>query len=255
MRTNTVDVAPRTLPHVEVEVLHLDIDDQWAQLTRRWMQRRGWRTHRLRSHSELRDYLNVRPLPRCLVMDVALADSDGLSLCDRIKGSPALQGIPIVIMTGDLRASSADCLAHQAMYRVQKGPTADADLGAALGAIFLQQDRARGVVDAGDLRLDPRGGLVMRDGKTLAALAPGVFEALRRLVQSSPACVLNADLYDVFLARCSYRKRDPELAVRHTVFNYVSRLRRSLGPDIGARIVRLRGEGYAYHPPHALPSL
>jgi DNA-binding response OmpR family regulator len=231
-----------------VDILHVEDDAEWAALTQVWIENRGWSVAHARTYAQMIGYLNSRPLPRCLLLDLSLEDADGLDVCGRLKDSPVWQGLPIVILTGRRRTSSCQCLERKALYRVLKdqGPETEAELCAALNAILAQQERSLGLVDADDLRLDPRGGKVLQSGRPIAALEAGPFAALLAMVRASPAPVPDERLHTIFLSRRPYRRQDPELAVRLTVRNYVYQLRRQLG-SVGVRLVRA-GEGYAYRP-------
>ncbi len=230
------------------DILHAEDDDDWAGLVRRWLEEKGLPVRRMRTGAELLAHLGARSAaPRCVLLDLTLPDADGLELCERVKRDPALQSVPVVIFTGrDIPA--AECLRRQALYRVTKGPGARAELEAALDAVLVQQERSRGVVEAGDLRLDPEGGRVFLSRVCVGRLHPGPFAALRLLVRESPAAVGESRLYEAFLSRRPYHKSEPELAARAVVRNYVSRLRRDLGPRLGERLVRVKGRGYAYRP-------
>lgn len=235
------------------DILHLDDDDGWTDLVRIWLERRGLKTQRVRSLADLRTYLiRCRRLPRCLLLDLGLQDGDGLEFLERLKESPKFQNLPVVVFTGR-PVTPLECLERFALGRLIKDPGVEEELGRTLEAVLSQQDRTQGVVDAGDLRLDPRTREVFRAGRSPVHLEPGRYAALHLLVCSSPSALEDAALYQAFLERHSYKGSDGELTVRQTVRNYVSRLRHALGPELGARIVYVKGEGYAYRPPVPLP--
>lgn len=233
-----------------VDVLHVEDDDEYAELVRMWGAGRGLTMERVRSRAELLDYLSVcAPPPRCLLLDMSLKDSAGLSLCDELKKSPALQQLPIVLLSGS-NLSACECQEHGALQLVRKGAEGEPELLAALTAVIAQHARSRGVVDAGDLRLDPYDRGVSIEGKLIANLQRGPFDGLQILVKSAPDGVADTDLYMAFQERRPYHRNDePELTVRTVVKNHISRLRGDLGPIVGSRIVRWRGNGYAYRPP------
>jgi DNA-binding response OmpR family regulator len=228
-----------------VDVLHVEDDDSWAGLVNHWLTARGLTVQRMRSGREMRVHLSVCPsLPRCLLLDLSLGDDDGLTLCDHVKRSPRLQRLPVVVLTArDIRA--ADVLNRSALYRVEKGTKTEDELAAVILSILTQQDRDRGVIDAGDLRLEPNGRKVFQAGKEIAALHPGPFSALCLLARSSPIPVEDQDLYRAFLSRHPYQTPDHEFAVQHVLRNNVSLLRRVLGKEVGERIVRAES-GYFY---------
>lgn len=230
-----------------VDVLHVEDDDDCAALVRHWLQARGLSVLRLRSGLDMRRHLSACPvLPRCLLLDLGLADDDGLTLCDHVKRSPRLQILPIVILTArSIRAG--DVLARRALYKVEKGPRAAEELPAVIESILAQQRRDQGVIDAGDLRLEPHERTVFLGGKPIARLSPARFSALCLLLRCSPVPVDDHALYAAFLSRRSYDTPDHELAEQHVLRNNVSLLRKELGKKVGERIVRDEA-GYFYIP-------
>ena len=80
-----------------IDVLHLEDDDLYADLVKMWITGHGLTLRRVRSRAELlRDLAICAPPPRCLLLDLSLQDSQGLTLCDELKKSPSLQHLPIV---------------------------------------------------------------------------------------------------------------------------------------------------------------
>lgn len=231
-----------------VDILHVEDDDAYAELVRKWVAPGGFTKHRVRTLEELLKYLSACPrLPRCLLLDLGLTDCDGLFLCDVVKKAPSLQGMPIILFSG-ANLSSRECMEHGVLYFVRKGAHGQPELLAALNAVISQHARSQGVVDIGDLRLNPEGHEVGLAGRPVARLTPGRFTALLALVKAAPKAVSDEDLYLAFLQRHPYhRKGDWDPSTVAIVKNYVSHLRADLG-DLGARIERVRGEGYAYRP-------
>lgn len=232
-----------------IDVLYVEDDDQYAELVWRWVTARGLVMDRVRSRAELLDYLAVcAPPPRCLLLDISLEDSAGLSLCDELKKSPANQQLPIVLFSSS-NLTSCECQEHGALQLVRKGVEGEPELLAALTAVISQHCRSRGIVDAGDLRLDPQDRSVLIAGKQSLQLTQGHFDGLLILVKSAPDSVNDIDLYMAFLERQPYQHSDEgDLTVKSVVKNYISRLRRAVGPAVSSRIVRLRNEGYVYRP-------
>lgn len=232
-----------------VDVLHVEDDDGYAELVWMWVTGRGFSIYRIRSRAELLDYLAVcAPPPRCLLLDMSLKDSAGLSLCDELKKSPSHQRLPIVLLSGS-NMTACECQEHGALQLVRKGIDGEPELLAALTTVIAQHDRSRGIVDAGDIRLDPYDRSVLIARKRTVQLTQGYFDGLQILIKSAPDLVTDIDLYMAFLERSSYHHDDAaDLTVRSVVKNYVSRLRGNLGSAVGSRIVRLRNEGYVYHP-------
>ncbi|MBI2787328.1 MAG: response regulator [Elusimicrobia bacterium] len=201
-----------------VDVLHVEDDDEYAELVKMWVTGRGLAMHRVRSRKELLSYLAVcAPPPRCLLLDMSLEDSHGLSLCDELKRSPALQQLPIVLLSA-ANLTACECQEHGALQLVRKGSEGEPELLAALTAVIAQHDRSRGIATCGDLRLDPRDRSVMVAGKLAVQLTQGAFNGLLLLVKSAPDCVTDIDLYMAFMERGAYHHNDdPELTVKSVV--------------------------------------
>ncbi|MBI2787278.1 MAG: response regulator transcription factor [Elusimicrobia bacterium] len=228
-----------------VDVLYVEDDEAWAGLVQLWLKARGMNVRCMRSGAEMLRYLDgCAVLPRCLLLDLSLGDTHGLTLCDHVKRSPRLQSLPVIVLTArDIKAT--EVLAHYALYRVQKDAKTEAELISVIKSVLNQQGRAQGVIDAGDLHLEPVERIVFRAGKRIARLSPGHYSALSLLMRSSPIPVPDDALYASFLSRHSYDIEDHENAARQVLRNYVSALRKNLGRAIGDRIVRAEA-GYFY---------
>lgn len=237
-----------------IDVLHVEDDDSWGRLVKLWLLERGLTVKRVRTGWEMRLYLSgCRFLPRCLLLDLNLSDGDGLTQCDYVKTSPRLQSLPIVILTArDIPA--ADVLKHKALYRVEKGRNTEGELPAAILSILTQGERDRGVIDVGDLHLDPHENTVFLEGKEAARLPHGPFAALSLLARNSPSPVQDHALYTAFLTRHPYHTADHELAVQQVLRNNISTLRRLLGKELGGRIDRAEA-GYYYIPHGVQPNV
>lgn len=230
-----------------VDVLHVEDDDAWAGLVQAWLTRRGMRVQRMSSGMEARRYLSTcAELPRCLLLDLGLVDDNGLALCDHIKASPRLQSLPIIVLTAR-PIPVVDVLSHHALYRVEKGLQTEIELTAVIDSTLTQQERSQGVIDIGDLRLEPVERRVRLRGKEIARLALGPFSALSLLVRASPLPVDDDTLYSTFLSRHPYKSPDHKRAIQHVLRTYVSLLRRALRTIAGSRISRAEG-GYFYVP-------
>lgn len=229
-----------------VDVLHVEDDDAWAGLVRHWLKSRGLTVHHERTGMDMRLYLGNNPLPRCLILDLSLGDSDGLTQCDYVKASPGLQSLPIVVLTArDI--NPAEVLKRRALYRVEKGVKTEEELTALIGSILFQQEHDRGVIESNNLRVEPELRRVLLGGKEIARLGAGPFSALSLLLRSSPVPVSDGALYAAFLSRHAYQTSDHELAEHHVLRNYVSLLRKELGKPVGDRIIRADA-GYYYVP-------
>jgi DNA-binding response OmpR family regulator len=235
-------------------ILHLELDPEWVRRVGRWVRGLGLDYQALGGRAELRERLSgERERPLCVILDARLGAEDGLAICESLKSAPASQAVPIVVLT-DCDEAPERLLERGALHAVRKDARAESMLGAVLRAVLSQHDKSQGVIEAGDIQLDPRDRTVLIRDVSRVSFHPGPFAAFRRLVTASPDSVPDSELYAVFLERHAYAKPDHQLSERATLRNYVSRLRLDLGPRVGRRIVRLAA-GYAYVPDKPLPRL
>lgn len=229
------------------QIVHWEDDAQWSALVGRRIRRRGLSFHAVRSSTEFKAYLNRgTEQPHCVILASRAGSEDGLAFCRRLKASPGLQAVPVIVLAGP-SAPAEPFLRAGALHVVAKDERTAERLDAVLIAVLAQHERSRGVMEMDELRLDPAQKSVRLGRRVIIRLSPGPFAALQRLLVAAPEAVADPLLYAAFLERHPYDKPDHELAVRATLRNYVSRLRGELGPSIGARIVRLES-GYSYRP-------
>jgi DNA-binding response OmpR family regulator len=230
-------------------VLHVEDDPEWADLVRGWLAGNGFALHRVASRPELLRFLENSPrLPDCLLLDLGLEGVDGLKVCDELKAHPHWRKIPIVILTSreDRRVAGFQ---HQAIHLISKlSKDASEELVAAMRSIISQQECAAGVLELGDIRLDPGELRVYRNGILFCTLDQAAFAVLRLLMDRAPSPVPDADIRAAFLRRHDYQRRGPKDQPTHTVEVFVSKLRRMLGDEVGARISRVHRLGYVYLP-------
>jgi CheY-like chemotaxis protein len=78
-------------------------DDEFArQLVGRTLDPESWEAVFANDGTEALSYLR-RMRPDIILMDIRLPGMDGVSLTQRLKASPHLAGIPVIMMTGDAR--------------------------------------------------------------------------------------------------------------------------------------------------------
>jgi DNA-binding response OmpR family regulator len=231
-------------------VLHAEDDDEWADLVRGWLAGTGFALHRVASRRDLLRFLgSCRKLPACILLDLGLRDADGLGVCDELKADVRWRKIPILLLT-NLEGQRLAGLRHRAFNLVSKqSETAGQELVDALRAVLPQEEVCDGVVELGDIRLDPIGPSVYRNGKLLCTPDEGAFAALRLLMERSPNPVPDAGLRQAFLRRRDCRDHDSSRPQPLTVKVYVSHLRCILGDEVGSRITRSHKLGYQYISP------
>lgn len=172
--------------------------------------------------------------PSAVLMDVALGDLHGLEILRLLKHNRATAALPVILMSGVLvdEETARSALDYGASAFLSK-PTILSDLSIELS--FALSGRLQWpAIAAKDLLLDPRTRRVFRDGPPVR-LSRELFYLLQLLVSRAPHPVSRAFLTNAL--RCPPHGQ--------ALAQLVYRLRRELGPVLGARIKTLHGEGFA----------
>jgi len=192
-----------------------------------------------------REAFNLLQMKQCdlLLLDVMLPDASGYELCSRLRLSDGLAQridpeLPVIMLTA--RASEADRVRGFARgaddYLVK--PFHYPELAARIGAV-LRRSRGRrdqGVLQIGELRIDPVAREVTLDGRGIE-LSAKEFALLRKLAEEPTRVFTKEELLrDVWGFKLMGSTR--------TLDSHASRLRRKL-TDSGRRwIVNVWGVGY-----------
>lgn len=180
-----------------------------------------------------------RPLPRAILLDVALPDLDGLQLLRRLRAEPRLAPLPVLLLTS--RSEDIDrvlCLELRAEDYIPR-PYSGRELVARIRAILRRAAVAESEKPVhhtyGPIRLDPeQRAAFLRDA--LLDLTRREYELLEFLVRN-PHRVHSREhlLHEVW--GLDY------LGESRTIDAHVRRLRAKLGPD-AALIATVVGAGY-----------
>jgi DNA-binding response OmpR family regulator len=192
-----------------------------------------------------RQALNLLEVKDCdlMLLDVMLPDASGFELCRRVRESDGLAqridpDLPVIMLTG--RASETDRVRGFARgaddYLVK--PFHYAELAARIGAVLRRsmERRAQGVLQIGELRVDPVGREV-RLGDRKIELSAKEFALLRTLA-AEPTRVFTKEelLRDVWGFKLMGSTR--------TLDSHASRLRRKLSPSGRRWVINVWGVGY-----------
>jgi DNA-binding response OmpR family regulator len=190
----------------------------------------GWRALELRQ-------------PQLLVLDLGLADGNGLELLDRVRGSDGIASrvdpsLPVIVVSG--RASDVDRvrgLARGADDYMAK-PFSYPELVARIRAVLRRADGrgARGAIRIGDLALDPVTRSVSVCGEPVH-LSNREFSLLQKLATDPTRVFLKADLLrEVWGFSLPVATR--------TLDAHACRLRRKLSGSPRRFVLTVRGVGY-----------
>ena len=91
--------APRLLNPRSVRVLIVDDDKSTGALIELTLHAMGCKTRLARNRQEIAEGLAEKPLPHLVLLDVLLPDVNGFDVLNRIRQHPALQKIPVLMLS------------------------------------------------------------------------------------------------------------------------------------------------------------
>jgi len=192
-----------------------------------------------------RQALNLLEVKECdlMLLDVLLPDASGYELCRHVRESDGLAQridpeLPVIMLTG--RASETDRVRGFARgaddYLVK--PFHYPELAARIAAVLRRsrERRAQGVLQVGELRVDPVGREVMLGDRKIELSAKEF--ALLRTLAAEPTRVFTKEelLRDVWGFKLMGSTR--------TLDSHASRLRRKLSPSGRRWVINVWGVGY-----------
>lgn len=178
--------------------------------------------------------------PHLVVLDVALADGDGVELCRKIRAHKALAATPVIMLTGKgkFEEKAAGFEAGVDQYLVK--PVLPRELllwvQALLHRVSLDADESQPLV-AGDVTVDPGAHLVRFQDAVVSNLTVKEFELLYILVKKRPQ-VLSRQWILSNLWRT--------VAVDNLVDTHLGRLRHKLPSALADRLQTVPGKGFRY---------
>jgi DNA-binding response OmpR family regulator len=175
--------------------------------------------------------------PDVILLDLTLPDTDGISLCEKLRRNPRTRGIPIIMITGrdDVRMRVRGLEAGADDYLCK--PFYMEELLARVRARLRRNERERQESETrrfGNLLLDPRSGEFRVDGEPIT-LTASEFRILQYFIER-PETLLNRDriLADLW---------PDTIVTRRTIDTHVARLRRKLAGFAG-ELVTVHRIGY-----------
>ncbi len=174
--------------------------------------------------------------PDLILLELALARTDGLALLDALSRDPITRLAPVIVLSS--RALPGDCIAaleHGATDFMQM-PFAPRELMLRLRAVLrYTQVKADEPDPVGPFHLDPRH-MRLQIGNNEVPLTPTEMRLMATLIASSDRVVARQDLQQAVWG-------DPADAASRSVDTHLKRLREKLG-DYSHNIQTIRGFGF-----------
>jgi CheY-like chemotaxis protein len=92
-------LAPKLLNPQNIRVLIVDDDEPTGKLIELTLHAMGCKTRRARNRDEIAQGLAEKPLPHLVLLDILLPDASGFEVLNRIRQHPALQKIPVMLLS------------------------------------------------------------------------------------------------------------------------------------------------------------
>jgi two-component system response regulator MprA len=208
-------------------------DDVLRDQLRRGLERDGFAVTAVATAAELLERISEAP-PDVVAIDIGLPDADGRDLCQALRAGGL--DAPVLFLTA--RSALSDRLSgfHMGGDDYMVKPFAFDELVVRLQALLRRSRDGAGMLDAGELRLDPATH-TMRAGALEVELTPTEFRILAALASRPGEVVRRTDLKHAAW---------PPGAIVHdnTLDSYIARLRRKVGTLDGTSIVTVHGVGY-----------
>ncbi len=206
------------------------------------LEREGYQVARCRTGLEGLRHVQAAP-PDLVLLDLMLPELDGLEVCRRLRGDPATQALPIVMLTA--RGEELDRVLGLELgaddYIVK--PFSPKEVVARVRAVLRRARPSRSdlPLTVGTLAIDP-GTHRVTVGGAAVALTPKEYDLLQALVDARGRILSREHLLD----RVWGYRAASEIESR-AVDVHVRRLRVKLGAE-GGRIVTVKTAGYRLDP-------
>ena len=218
-------------------ILMIEDETMWIEFVMLWLKEAGYANVDFATTGAQGLEKASTTLPDCILLDLGLPDQSGLEVCRKLKSSPALSRVPIVLFTGH-KKEKVQGLQSGADYFVGKSGQSN-ELLATLDAISRRKALEGGLLIRGPLTLKATDRQVVWSDQPTLVLTPKMFTLLHVLVERAPQPVSRADLY-----RLVEGVEEPGLSRAMDVM--LNRLRKLLPPQLSDRIVNVKNFGYVY---------
>jgi len=177
--------------------------------------------------------------PDCILLDYGLPDVNADVFCRKVRSVEKLVRIPIIVVSGSNTREMEAITDCQADAFVLKGGSIY-KTQAIVEMVMRRVKWDRGILEVGDIRLDKNGFQVFRHSKPVANLSIVQFKLIYLLMQESPSF-----LSETQISQYLYNSDFPP-EKEDSIRGVIHRLRKKLGPQLGARIKNKSSLGWIY---------
>lgn len=222
----------------QYRILIIDDDKLWLSVISRAFVSEGFEVCSALSGAEGVNSA-MRNVPDVIILDFHLEGESAVEVCGRIRSETALRDIPVVIASNDDTIDQAAYFECGAVSFVLKF----GDLRRILANVenlLRHMERARGVIERGDIYLEPDGFRVYKNKKLLAKITAEQYKFLALLIANSPEFIKDEDIAKlIFSSAAGIDRSDAIRGLAH-------RTRKSLGLQTGRRIKNKIDKGWIY---------
>ncbi len=178
--------------------------------------------------------------PDLAVLDLELADGNGLDFCKKIREHKELHHTPVIILTGasELDSKVSGFAAGADQYLVKPVPPQELLLwvDALLRRVSYEKEEGD-VLKAGDCEIDIKSHLVRFKGALIPNLTVKEFELLYFLVKRRP---------NVFSRKAILSTLWHTITVDHVVDTHLTNLRKKLPRELADKLQTIPGKGFRF---------
>lgn len=222
------------------KILAADDDPECLRLLTVALRLKKYRVFQARNGREAIDAADKHK-PHCIVLDYFLGDQTAQEVSNALRSKVGLRTTPIVILTGSAEIKLRGYRECSADHVVVKNGDAS-ELVAVVESTLRRLDWERGVMNKGDVRLDPKSLTVTQRGTPPVALSDEQFSFFQLLIQKTPEPASSAEIFRLVLGV----RGQPEDT--DAIRSLVCRLRDALGEPLRRRIHSIKGFGWLYLP-------
>lgn len=225
-------------------ILLVDDDDDWHEILKDRLEDSRYKVFYAPTAEKAIESA-VHANPDLAILDIRLPDMNGHELCARLRQIPGLERLPIIAWSA-YPIEKIKSLNIGADGFVSKS-AGKSDVRAMVEALLRRVALDTGVLIKGDVRLDPRGNLVLFNGEPVATLTRKEFLFFYAIVRKSPEAVSREELRESIL------HLEGDVFLSRALEMLVTRTRKRLGQPLAERIKGSRRFGWVYIP-EAVPA-